>query len=187
MWKWTELILSQWATKKALDCHSHGNAGGSFSTQNTSEMQWSASLFNLTCVFSTPLFLRSCEQLCPGFFGEGFFFFSRVRFHTGKRGTHQHSSQPKATQTHGICLGGGGRMCLWSGKLQVDRAGNHITKQKIPNGLRLPVRFDFIRMEDNGGKDDHSVGQDPFRVMSNHFRDTSSSPLPPSHHLSAFV
>lgn len=43
-------------------------------------------------------------------------------------------------------------------------------------------------VEDNGEKDiNHSVGQDPFRVPPNRFRDASSLPLPPRHHLSAFV
>lgn len=43
-------------------------------------------------------------------------------------------------------------------------------------------------VEDNGEKGiNHSVGQDPFRVPPNHFRDASSLPLPSRHHLSAFV
>lgn len=78
------------------------------------------------------------------------------------------------------------------GKPQVERPGGYITKGRhqtasaYQSGQTSSERKTMA--EDNSEKDiNHSVGQDPFRVPPNHFRDASSPPLPPCHHLSEFV
>lgn len=81
-----EALILRFAARKALACHPQRNAVGSFSMRGTSEIYAIASSFSLSCVFSTPVFLMSCEHLSPRFVWGEASSFSRVRFYTGEDG-----------------------------------------------------------------------------------------------------
>lgn len=182
MWPGTELMLSSPAAQQRRLWIVTRTADGS-GTRSTSEKHITASLCLLhTCCphelwIPLPRFLRKASSL------------SRVRFLTGEE-VHPLTLQTAQshTDTWNLSQGKHESRSLWGWQATSGETWRLHNKRKSPNSLSLPVLSDFIRMEDNGGKDiNHLVGQDPFRVPTNHFRDASSLPLPPRHHLSASV